>query len=185
MWGFRGVFENGPLTLKLGPGIHHLRGANGSGKTTLLRVLCTEILPLSGAFSVRGLESGVELRKRVSFVPASPDIPGFLTAGQAVAFSAGLRGITDWPAEELAAELEISLQQPVGTASSGQARKIQLLTGLVGDPPVLLLDETFAHLDTHAADVLVSWLENRRSKQLIIISGHGHLPLPADGFIDV
>ena len=180
IWGFEGSFENGPLTLNCDVGIHHLQGANGSGKTTLFRVLCNEIMPLSGSFSIAGHSRGIELRKRVSFVPASPDIPGFLTAGQAVAFVAGLREARSWPAKDLADELGISLNQTMATASSGQARKIQLLSSLAGEPPVLLLDETFAHLDTQSAAVLVRWLEKRRSSHCIVISGHGDLPITPD-----
>lgn len=172
----------GPLSVELRPGVHHLRGENGSGKTTLLRVLCADLAPTSGRVVLDGEapSASAATRRRISFLPAVPELPGFLTVREAWALFAALRDAPSWSGAGLARQLSLDPSRRLDTLSVGQRKKAELLAALAGDPDVLLLDEVFAPLDTRSAEVVAALLEAARGSKIIVMTGHGALGIGAD-----
>ena len=136
------------VSLELGPGtLAGLIGANGSGKTTLLRILAGVLAPDSGEVRVAGAPPG---RGLSGFAP--PGDRGLywrLTGRQNLEFFArlGRRSPRDtaWVAEALGAtEL---LGKRMGTASTGQRRRLAIARAFAGAAPVVLIDEPYADLD--------------------------------------
>lgn len=172
----------GPLCAELRPGVHHLRGENGSGKTTLLRVLCADLSPTSGRVVLDGESpsDSAATRRRISFLPAVPELPGFLTVREAWTLFAALRDAPSWAGAELTGQLGLDPRRRLDTLSVGQRKKAELLAALAGDPDVLLLDEVFAPLDTRSAEVVSALLEGARLSKIIVMTGHGALGIGAD-----
>lgn len=177
----------GPLDARLGPGIVHLRGANGAGKTTLLRVACGELRPTGGRVLLDGRSPLVDptTRARISFLPAVPELSGFLTVEEAWRLMAGLRGRPDWAGAALQDRFGLPGTRPLDRLSVGQRRKAELLAALAGDPDVLLLDEVFAPLDPDSTAVVAHELEARRASRITLLTSHGPLPLAADAALDL
>lgn len=172
----------GPLTLEVRSGIVHLQGPNGTGKSTLMAVLGGVLPATTGSVRLDGRDPFRDhgVRGRIGAVAATPELPAFLTAEQAARQWAALRGGPRW--DPLPALQALALPQglALGAMSSGQRRRAELVAALAGDPELLLLDETFAHLDDDGVGWLVERLEATRGEQVVVICHHGSLPLEAD-----
>lgn len=184
---FGDAFRIGPISFEMDRGIVHVRGPNGGGKTTLLRALCGELLPSSGAVLIGGqsVHEQAAARRRVAFVPSAPELPGFLSVREAYQFTAGLRGERAWNGERYCADLRLDPEMPLAAASAGQRRKAELICGLAADPDVLLLDETFAHLDDESVRLVAGWICEWAESRLVLLTHHGELPVLADALLHV
>lgn len=161
-------------------------GLNGSGKSTLLALAARLVEPEAGRVTLGGQDlSGVaqaSLRQAVSLV--MPDLP--LLRGDV---EHNLR-YRDPDADDAELERvraltgldEVLAQLPDGTAtkvveggrslSAGQRTRLALARALVGDPPVLLLDEVEANLDVGAVDAMHRVLGDRRGRCTTIVVTH-------------
>jgi ABC-2 type transport system ATP-binding protein len=184
---YPGGFMAGPLDLDLGPGIHHLVGPNGSGKTTLLRCLAADLPRHAGWVRVLGADPHRDhiARRHIALVPAQPDLPDFLTVDEAWQQLAALRAAPNWDGHALREALELPGGLALRHCSAGQRRRAELLAGMAGDPAVLLLDETPAHLDVASQSLLVSWLEAWRANRVVVLVHHGEPPVAVDSTVVV
>jgi ABC-type multidrug transport system ATPase subunit len=176
---FGNSFSVGPVSVATGPGILYLEGPNGGGKTTLLRAMAGELEPAAGSVKVGGLDvqTSIEARRRIALVPSAPELPEFLSVAEACEFTASLRGARSWDYTDYLQALHLDPDLPLGSASAGQRRKTELVCGLTADPDVLLLDETFAHLDADAVATLTRWVTSWASARLIVLTHHGSVPV--------
>lgn len=184
---FGGKFSVGPMTFARDHGVVYLEGPNGSGKTSLLRAISGELRPTNGSVKVAGYDvhRSVEGRRKIALVPSEPDLPDFLTVGEAIEFARSLRGEPHWDPRPYCEDLELDCDLVLGAASAGQRCKAELIVALVGDPPVMLFDETFAHLDSRGALRLREWIEKWSTSRLIILAQHGVPPVRLDEIFHV
>ncbi len=137
-----------------------LWGANGAGKTTVLRCLLG-LLRFEGEAQVLGYSvkrQGKVVRQQVGYVPQLVHLHPDLSVQETTSFYAQLRGVSPERADALLVEwgLQEHQEKPVSALSGGMKQKLALVLALLSDPPVLLLDEPTAHLDTAAR---AEWLE--------------------------
>jgi ABC-type multidrug transport system fused ATPase/permease subunit len=143
-------------------------GPNGSGKSTLLAVAARLLDPDAGQVLIDGQDlasCGLDSVRR-AFGMASPDLP--LLRGTVernlryrrpdasdaeVARVRALCGVDEILAE-LPRGMETRVSEGGGNLSFGQRQRIALARALLGDPPVLLLDEADANLDARSARIL-------------------------------
>ena len=184
---FGKTFSVGPLNLVVNSGIIHFKGPNGGGKTSLLRAMGGELLPSRGCVCVKGqdVHSVIQARRHVALIPSAPELPAFLTVTEAYEFSASLRGAPGWDGKPYCEALQLDPTLLLGYASAGQRRKAELICGLAGDPAVLLLDETFAHLDEHSTVQLSQWITDWSLSRVIVLAHHGSPPVKVDEVLDV
>jgi len=131
-----------------------LWGPNGAGKTTLLRCVLG-VLPFEGTIRIDGLDvhrQGKQARRQVGFVPQEVAFYPTLTVGETVVFFARLRGLDPEEAQQRLTQVALAdrINQPVRTLSGGQRQRLALALALLGDPPLLLLDEPTASLDVRS-----------------------------------
>lgn len=176
---FGKAFTMGPLSLEAERGIIHLVGPNGSGKTTALRAMCGELLPAAGQVLVDGIDVHrvPSARRRIALAPSAPQLPPFLTVREAWQFTCSLRGAPAWDGSEYCDALALPPHLTLGHASAGQRRKAELICALAGDPPILLLDETFAHLDQDAVQWLAAYISEAAQARLVLLTHHGEAPV--------
>lgn len=128
-----------------------LLGSNGEGKTTLLRVALGLVDARQGQVRVLGRDPARRsraVRERVGFVPATPDVYGWMKVPDLFRFLAA--HYPTWSkarAQGLVDALEVPTDVPFKHLSRGQGMKAMLAAALAPDPEVLLLDEPFAGLD--------------------------------------
>jgi ABC-2 type transport system ATP-binding protein len=145
----RGVVE---LSLEVAPGeVFGFLGPNGAGKTTTIRVLLDLIRPTSGAVRVLGLDAqrdGVEVRRRVGYLPGELALSERLTPREQLAYFARLRGGVDpTRISALAERFELELHRPIRDLSRGTKQKVGIVQAFAHRPELLVLDEPTAGLD--------------------------------------
>ena len=153
-----------------------LMGANGTGKTTLLRCVLG-LLQHRGRILIDGFDvrsDGVRARERVAYVP---QVPAFfdMTAREVVHFVARLRRVPIASSDAALDRLGLAgdADRPVRVFSGGMQQRLSLAAALVGDPPLILLDEPTANLDPAArADILELLLGFKRSGKTMVLSSH-------------
>jgi ABC-2 type transport system ATP-binding protein len=125
-------------------------GPNGAGKTTTLRMLSCFIEPDSGSATVGGFDTRtqpVEVRRALGYVSEKCPFYGEMTPRWFLQFVCDVRGINGSSYKpEIARVAAISSLQSVmdrriETLSKGFQRRLGLAQSLLGDPPILILDE--------------------------------------------
>lgn len=180
-------FRVGPISFGMSRGVLLVEGPNGGGKTTLLRAMSGELVPSGGEVLVAGqsVHKSVDARRQIALVPSFSELPGFLSVGEAYEFTASIRGVPGWDGATFCAELGLDPMLPLGNASAGQRQKAELVCGLAGDPRILLLDESFTHLDNESAKKLSGWITKWSSSRLILLTHHGDPPVTPDATLKV
>ncbi|MBA4063011.1 MAG: ABC transporter ATP-binding protein [Isosphaera sp.] len=154
-----------------------LLGPNGSGKSTALRIMLGFMRPTAGRATVAGFDSwndGVEVRRRVAYLPGELRLYDSMTGRRLVTFLSGLRGEEPGPeVDALAKKLDIDIDRPLTHLSSGMKRKVALLTVLVPKVPLIILDEPTNTLDPTMRDELLDQLRGARDRdQAVLFSSH-------------
>ncbi len=126
-------------------------GPNGAGKTTTIRTLLDLIRPTSGSATLLGLDSrrdSVKIHAQVGFLPSEMTLYHNMTGRQYIQFVERARGVACMPeAQRLAERLDYDLSRSLEGLSTGNRRKMGLITALMHRPPLLILDEPSSGLD--------------------------------------
>lgn len=140
------------LDLRVGRGeVHGFLGPNGAGKSTTIRVLLGA--QRADAGSARLLDGdpwreAVRLHRRLAYVPGDVDLWPNLTGGEAIDIFARLRGNVDRARRDALCErFDLDPSKKARTYSKGNRQKVALVSALVSDVELLLLDEPTAGLD--------------------------------------
>jgi ABC-2 type transport system ATP-binding protein len=134
-----------------------LLGSNGAGKTTVVKILATLLKPDGGTAVVNGFDVTAQpaaVRRSISVVGQSTAVDDILTGRENLVMIAKLRHL-DQPsqiAEDLLERFALvdAGNRRVGTYSGGIRRRLDLAMSLIGQPPVVFLDEPTTGLDPHA-----------------------------------
>ena len=152
------------LSLHIKPGeIYGFIGHNGAGKTTTLKA-CARILNFEyGNILIDGIsikEKPMECKKKIAYIPDNPDLYGFLTGAAYLNFIADIYKvpleIRNKRIEDFADKYGIidDLGMPINSYSHGMRQKIAIITALIHEPKLILMDEPFVGLDPKASHTL-------------------------------
>lgn len=160
----------------LGKQIIGLVGRNGAGKTTLIKMLMGIIKPDAGKIEISYYDNE---NHKVGFLPEERGLYLNMTVKEQLLFIAMLNGLSKKEGLEnikyYLTQLGILeyLNTKVKKLSKGNKQKIQLISSLVHDPNLIILDEPFSGLDPINAKVLKNLLETLQSNgKTIILSSH-------------
>jgi len=165
-----GVWASRDVDLALRPGeVYCLLGPNGAGKTSLLLQIVGDLEPTSGQITIFGRDVSRErgaAKRLLGIIPQEVGLFAPLTVAQHLRHFAALKGV---PRESHAATIrrvteECALGPLLGRRalelSLGQRRRVLVALALLGEPPVLVLDEPTVGLDPLARREL--WTTVRR-----------------------
>ena len=131
-----------------------LLGSNGAGKTTAVRILSTLLKADGGTATVNGYDVATqpaEVRASISLTGQFAAVDEILTGRENLVLVAELRRLPDPGriADDLLARFDLtdSAGRRVATYSGGMRRRLDIAMSLIGDPPVLFLDEPTTGLD--------------------------------------
>jgi ABC-2 type transport system ATP-binding protein len=156
-------------------------GPNGACKTTCMKILTGFISATSGTVTVDGLDvvtHGVEVRKRIGYLPENAPLYGDMTVREYLAFVARLRGVdparTPARIEEVAGTTGIRgvLGQEIGTLSKGYRQRTGLAQALIHNPEILILDEPTSGLDPNQIVEVRSLVKEIGKDRTVILSTH-------------
>lgn len=150
------------LTIEAGDSLA-LWGTNGAGKTTLLRCVLG-LLSFRGEISVSGRDvrrHGKAARQLVGYVPQEIGFYDDLGVDDAMRFFARLKALGRIDIGVALERVGLSDQgrKRVRDLSGGMKQRLALAIALLGEPPVLLLDEVTASLDAVGREEFVGLLE--------------------------
>ena len=152
------------LSLHIKPGeIYGFIGHNGAGKTTTLKA-CAGILNFEyGNILIDGIsikEKPMECKKKIAYIPDNPDLYGFLTGAAYLNFIADIYKvpleIRNKRIEDFADKYGIidDLGMPINSYSHGMRQKIAIISALIHEPKLILMDEPFVGLDPKASHTI-------------------------------
>lgn len=159
-----------------------LLGPNAAGKTTTIKIIVGLMKPTSGSVRVCGydvVQQPLEARRQLAFVPDFPFLYDKLTPWEFFRFIGQLflmeSARIDRVARELSARfnLDAYLGYPIESLSHGTRQKVAIVSALLHDPPVFVLDEPMVGIDPQHARVLKDILKERsKAGTTVFISTH-------------
>ena len=152
------------LSLTIRPGeIYGFIGHNGAGKTTTLKACCGILQYDSGEITVDGVsmkKDPITCKSKIAYIPDNPDLYEFMTGIRYLNFVADIFGVSGSERQNkirsLADAFEISadLAQPISAYSHGMKQKLAIISALIHDPKLIIMDEPFVGLDPKASHLL-------------------------------
>ncbi len=155
-------------------------GMNGAGKTTTLRILTGFLPPTSGRARIGESEIGPGNGAvcGVGYLPERMPLYAEMRVGGYLRYAAAMKGLAGGEARrEVGRVLERSgadvvADRRIAGISHGYRRRVGLAQALLGDPPVLLLDEPTAGLDPEQAAELRALISALAGKVTVLLSTH-------------
>jgi ABC-2 type transport system ATP-binding protein len=137
--------------------IFALLGSNGAGKTTVVRILSTLLKADKGTAGVNGFDvatQGADVRESISLTGQFAAVDEILTGRENLVLVSRLRHLADPDAiaDDLLTRFTLTdaADRKVSTYSGGMRRRLDIAMSLIGNPPVIFLDEPTTGLDPEA-----------------------------------
>ena len=161
------------------PSLVGLLGPNGAGKSTLMKLLVAALLPTSGAIRVDGqplAETERLLKSKLGYLPQDFGLFDELTVAEFLDYMAALKGLRHpqrATAEAVrAVHLEAQSRVKIRTLSGGQRQRVGIAQALLGDPPLLILDEPTVGLDPEERIHFRNLFSRAARDRLVLLSTH-------------
>lgn len=159
-----------------------LVGRNGAGKTTLLRIATGFLDPDEGTVVIAGLAMASERARaqaKLGYLPEHAPAPPELTVREHLRLRARQKGATDWEAAMAAAAVASEADRRIGTLSKGFRQRVGLADALLGEPPLLVLDEPTSGMDPIQTRELRDHLVAAAKSRAVLVSSHAVTDLEA------
>ncbi|MFE2107185.1 ABC transporter ATP-binding protein [Kitasatospora sp. NPDC059463] len=189
-----GIRANDGITLTVRQGeIFGLLGPNGAGKSTLVRQLTGLLRPDSGSIEILGhdvVRHPERAARLLGYLGQESTALDELTVALAAETTGRLRGLSRAAARAAADEViaELALEplahRPLAKLSGGQRRLACFAAALVGDRPLLVLDEPTTGMDPVARRAVWSAVERRRAERSTTVLLVTHNVIEAETVLD-
>jgi ABC-2 type transport system ATP-binding protein len=143
--------------------IYGFIGHNGAGKTTTIKA-CTGILQFDeGEIYIDGIsikDEPLVCKSKLAYIPDNPELYDYMTGIQFLNFVSDIFGIDADKRDERIHrysdmfELTDDLAQPVSAYSHGMKQKLTIISALIHEPKLIIMDEPFVGLDPKASHLL-------------------------------
>jgi ABC-2 type transport system ATP-binding protein len=156
--------------------IFGLLGPNGAGKTTSIRIALDIFKPDSGRVSILGGPMSEEKKNRIGYMPEERGLYQDLPLERCLVYLASLKGLTpDQARRDLAPllqrfDLQAHKQKKIKELSKGMQQKAQIISTILHQPELIIIDEPFTALDpinTRLVKELIQELSQRGTTLLM------------------
>jgi len=159
------------LSLQVGRGeFFAVLGPNAAGKTTTIKILTGLIKPTSGIARIGGFDvqqHPLEVRQRLAYVPDFPFLYDKLTPWEFFLFSGQMYRMAREDIEKKARHLvgrfnlHDFVSQTIEGLSHGTRQRVAIVSALLHDPELFVIDEPMVGLDPHHARIVKDVLKER------------------------
>lgn len=134
-------------------------GPNGAGKSTTVKILTGLIPDFGGEVTVAGISMAKDplgIKKLIGYVPENAEIYDVLTPMEYLDFIGKLYGMEENALHERAGKLlnafglGNNINDRMDTFSKGMKQKVLLISGIINNPKIIVLDEPLSGLDANA-----------------------------------
>ena len=189
LWGVSVAREGVPVldgvNLAVEPGeLVVITGARGAGQSTLLAVAATALPPGGGELEIEGRKTGALqegslpfVRRNIGYLPPEPPLARAETVLENVMLALGARGVSpdeaELPAREMLAALGIEhlAERRASALCVPERRLVATARALVGEPPVVVLDDPSVGLDEQDRQRLVAALLRLKQAGSAVLCG--------------
>ena len=156
-------------------------GPNAAGKTTTMRIITGFIPASSGTVSVAGFDvfhNPMEVKRRIGYLPENPPLYQDMRVEDYLRFVAAIKGVkrrsVDVEIYRVAEKTAITLilDSFIASLSKGFKQRVGIAQALIGDPPVLILDEPTIGLDPRQIIEVRELIKNLAHEHTVILSTH-------------
>ena len=156
-------------------------GPNGAGKSTTMRILTGYLPATSGTVKVAGydvFEDPYEVKRRIGYLPETPPLYPEMTVHGYLRFVASIKGVRRG---QMATELERVahatsvtevMDRLIQNLSKGFRQRVGVAQALLGNPPVLILDEPTEGLDPSQRAEVRQLIKGLAGQHTVILSTH-------------
>ena len=171
-YGTKQVLKGINLSIYPGQVIGYI-GPNGAGKSTTVKILCGLISDYEGEVIIDGInlkEDPIAVKAKIGYVPELAELYDVLTPAEFLGFMAELYNMpkelsTDRIKKMLAAfGLDGNMHQRMDTFSKGMRQKVLIISGLLHNPDIIILDEPLSGLDANSV-IIVKDLISKLAKE--------------------
>lgn len=160
--------------------VYGFLGRNGAGKTTTIKILCSLLKPTAGEAFIFGKNVRTpEARRLAGYLPEQPYFYEYLTPRETIDFYGRLQKLDraerdrQWDKLSELLDLREIAGQRIKGFSKGMRQRMGFAVALVGDPPLLILDEPMSGLDPVGRRMIRDLIMRcRDEKKTIFFSSH-------------
>ncbi|PKN85057.1 MAG: sodium ABC transporter [Chloroflexi bacterium HGW-Chloroflexi-8] len=159
--------------------IFGLLGPNGAGKTTCIRIILDIFKPDSGTVKIFGGKMSEEKKQRLGYLPEERGLYQDINLEQCLVYLATLKGLSKNESQIKVSryleqfDLNEHRKKKVKELSKGMQQKAQLITTLVHEPELIIIDEPFSALDPVNTQMVKDLLqEQRKMGKTIVMCTH-------------
>ncbi len=158
-----------------------LLGQNGAGKSTTMNIITGYLSATSGDVRIQGidlLEHPNQAKRLIGYLPEQPPLYDKMTVREYLEFVGELKGLKAKDARQEAKDImeKIRLTERenmlIRHLSKGYKQRVGLAQALIGDPPLLILDEPMVGLDPNQIIEMRSLIRSLAGTHTVMISSH-------------
>ncbi len=154
-----------------------LVGRNGAGKTTLLRIATGFLDPDAGDVTIDGIAMAAHRARaqaKLGYLPEQAPSPHELTVLDHLRLRARQKGVATAAVDAAIAQADIAdvAKRAIGALSKGYRQRVGLADALLGDPPLLILDEPTSGMDPVQTRALCEHLVRAAKDRAVLVSSH-------------
>ncbi|KAI7762811.1 hypothetical protein LZL87_008252 [Fusarium oxysporum] len=155
-----------------------LLGPNGAGKTTTINMMRGEVRPDYGNIYIKGVDMQKDTRAGRQSIGYCPQFDALdqITVRQQLAFYARVKGVADVQRNVNLVMSKVGLRphadKLTSRLSGGNKRKLSLAIALLGNPPILILDEPSSAMDPIAKRDMWAMLSSISSSRSVLLTTH-------------
>lgn len=155
-------------------------GPNGAGKSTTMNIVTGYLSATSGEVLVSGkstLDEPLEVKKQIGYLPELPPLYMDMTVKEYLNFMYDLKKAKQPRQQHLSeicrlVRIEEVYNRLIGNLSKGYKQRVGIAQALIGNPPVLILDEPTVGLDPKQIIEIRTLIKNLGKSHTVILSSH-------------
>jgi ABC-2 type transport system ATP-binding protein len=159
--------------------VYGFLGPNGAGKTSTIRMIMSILYPDSGVLRVLGDEQPERVKDRLGYLPEEKGLYKKMKVKEIITYFGTLKGMARRAAATAADQLLVrfglddAANKRCEELSKGMGQKVQIISTLIHDPALVILDEPFSGLDPINVELVRDIiLDLKRQGKTVIFSTH-------------